>query len=1149
MKPEDRTNDTPPTELELLRARVLELESEHVRWEAKEQLLRRERDFLSMLMETTAAYFVAIDAVGRVVRVNDAMLEATGYTLDEVLGRDYADALLPDEPARDQFKRTFEEIVSRHHVVFSENSIRTKNGETLAVRWHGKPHINEAGEFEYLFGVGLDVTEHRKAEQQLKARREEAQEYLDLAGVIFLGLDHEGRVSQVNRQGCEVLGGSEADIIGLSWFDHFVPEKQRQQVREVFATLMNGDIENYAGEYENEIVTLGGERRFIEWHNAIERDPDGNIVGTISSGIDITDRKHAEDVQRLAYEIGSSIHAAGSVQELFGRIRQALGNVMSTENFFIALYNREHDTLSLSYFIDEKDQDDFDSFPAGKTLTGYLIKHDTSLLVDRKELDEWTRSGVVDMVGTPSLIWLGVPLRVSGEVIGALVVQSYTDRNEFGEAEKEMLEFVSGQIGFAIEHKRAEDELTSSEAKNRSILDAVPDMMFSIDRSGVFLSYDAPSDAPLAMPPEAFLGKHISEVFPAPFAGQVEASVASVFGTGEMQLMEYSIPIPAPNGDLRDFEARMVPSSDDTVLVVVRDITDRRRADRFLRTLNDAALGMEQQMKPEEIFAAAAAKLAEVDLIGTLFLSNDTGDELILRHTSKNTEQLRAAEKLMGGRMSDMACKVDQVDAFRAVVNERESVLVDDMVEFLRQRLPVSKKKFAPQLQRALDATRLILAPLITENRVFGVLAVASDTLTDRDVPAVTAFANQLSAAWRKATLMKELESSIEELRETQDQLLQAQKMEAVGRLAGGVAHDFNNLLTAISGYAELLSCDASLSETVHGDIGQIRKAAEQAATLTRQLLAFSRRQPLQPVVMDLNKIVADMNAMLRRLISEDIELITALDDSACHTKVDPGQLEQVIINLAVNARDAMPEGGRLTISTGNVVLDSLACVTIHDARPGGFVCLSIEDTGSGIERDVIDQIFEPFFSTKGPTKGTGLGLAVVYGIVRQHGGWINVYSEPNQGTVFKVYLPSVHSREDESAESAATAEPKTARGSGQRILLVEDEEAVRELASRALKESGYKVFEAGAYEEALEVFEREGGNFDLVFSDVVLPDKSGIRLIDELLSKRPDLQVLVSSGYTDQKSQWPVIQEKGFRFLQKPYSLVDLLGTVDELV
>jgi len=1135
-------------EVERLRARVAELEARPPDRKTDEARSEQERQFHKALMEASPAFFVAIDANGRTLRMNNAMLDALGYTSDEVKGADYVSTFVP-EADRPRLTEIFEQLIQDQQPTLNENRLLTKSGEELLVEWHGAPVLGDDGKLKCFFGVGIDTTEHHRAQDELRSKREEAQEYLDLAGVVFLGLDRDGCVTLVNRKGCEVLGGSEGDITGQNWFDTFIPEKDRQQVREVHDGLISGDDIGELADHENEILTLGGEKKVLEWHNAVERDAEGHVVGTMSSGIDVTERKRAEDVQRLAYRIGSSIHTAGSMEELFARIRDALSDVMNTENFFIALYNREKDTLSLSYFVDEHDQEDFDSFPAGKTLTGYLIKHETSLLVTREELDKWTSEGRVDIVGTPSLIWLGVPLRVSGEVIGALVVQSYDDGNEFGEADKEMLEFVSEQIGFAIEHTRAENELKSSEAKKRAILDAVPDMMFRIDKNNIFRGYDAPGDAVLAMPPEAFLGKHIRDVFPTPFAGRVETSVADVFRTGEMQLMEYSIPIPAPNGDLRDFEARMVLSGDDTVLGVVRDITDRRRADQFIRTVNEAALRMEQQIKPDEIFGAVASELEQMDLTGTLFLLNEAGDELTLRYTSRHPERLRAADKLLGQRVTDMVCKLDQVDAFRAAVRERKTVFVSDMVEFLRQKLPLPKKKFAAPLQRALDTRILILAPLIADDRVFGVLEVASDKLAERDTPAVTAFANQLSAAWRKATLMKELELSLEELRETQDQLLQAQKMEAVGRLAGGVAHDFNNLLTAISGYAELLSCDSSLSESVHDDIGQIRKAAGQAATLTRQLLAFSRRQPLQPVVIDLNKIVVDTDAMLRRLIGEDIELITTLDESSCQTKADPGQLEQVMINLAVNARDAMPEGGKLTIATRNVVLDNKACVTIHDARPGSFVCLSIEDTGSGIERDIIDQIFEPFFSTKGPTKGTGLGLAVVYGIVRQHGGWINVFSEPNQGTAFKVYLPSIQDARSATEESATTGESKAMRGAGQRILLVEDEEAVRELASRALQENGYVVFEAGAYEEALELFEREGRNFDLVFSDVVLPDKSGIRLIDTLLSRRPDLQILVSSGYTDQKSQWPVIQEKGFRFLQKPYSLVDLLGTIDELM
>ncbi|HYW67980.1 MAG TPA: PAS domain S-box protein, partial [bacterium] len=912
MKKKARTNDIPDTELELLRERIQELESACEEREDHEQHLQRERDFLRLLVEATAAYFVAIDAEGRIVRMNDSMLQATGYTEEEVRGSGYADLVLPDEESKEQFRTTMKRIVGRHDTVLSENWLVSKAGARMRVRWHGKPLLNDDGEMEYFFGVGMDVTEHRDAEERLRSKRVKAQEYLDLAGVVFLNLDCEGRVSKINAQGCEVLGGSEADILGLNWAEKFVPEKHRRQVEEVFSELMAGNTQSFVGDHENEIVTLNGEKRVIEWHNAVERDSGGNIVGTMSSGIDITDRKHAEDVQRLAYKIGSAIHTADSVQDLFDTIRLALGDVMNTENLFIALYNSERDTLSLSYFVDEKDQDDFDSFPAGKTLTGYIIKHDQSLLIDRSELDKWTAAGVVDMVGTPSLIWLGVPLRVRGEVIGALVVQSYTDRSEFGEADKEMLEFVSEQIGFAIEHKRAEDELLSSEAKNRAILDALPDMIFRMDRNHVFLSYDAAGDEHLAMRPDLFLGKTVSEVFPPEFAERITTCSEKVFQTGGMQLLEYKIPVPFPTGDLREFEARMVLSGDDTVLSVVRDITENKRADQFLRTMNDAALAMEQKMRPDEIFAAAAEELSEVGMVGTIFLMSEDGETVSQTFTARHPERVHAVERLLGTSTDEMVTTIDEVDAFRTAVRERRTVLVSNMVEFLRQMLPLPKKKFAPKLQSTLAVSKTILAPMVSDDRVIGVLSVSSDDLGTHDINAVTAFANQLSAAWRKATLMKELEVSIEELRETQDQLLQSQKMEAVGRLAGGVAHDFNNLLTAISGYAELLSCDTSLGERVHGDIEQIRRAADQAAALTRQLLAFSRRQPLQPVVIDLNRIVVDMNAMLCRLIGEDIELVTTLCDGSARTKVDPGQLEQVIINLAVNARDAMPEGGRL---------------------------------------------------------------------------------------------------------------------------------------------------------------------------------------------------------------------------------------------
>ncbi|MEW6326041.1 MAG: PAS domain-containing protein [Thermodesulfobacteriota bacterium] len=387
----------------------------------------------------------------------------------------------------------------------------------------------------------------------------------------------------------------------------------------------------------------------------------------------------------------------------------------------------------------------------------------------------------------------------------------------------------------------------------------------------------------------------------------------------------------------------------------------------------------------------------------------------------------------------------------------------------------------------------------------------------------------------------------IAERKRLEEQLLQAQKMQMVGRLAGGIAHDFNNLLTAITGYADLLLLRVNPGEPLRRDVEQIKKAAERATSLTGQLLALSRRQVLQPRVLDLNLLIVDVDKLLGRLIGEDIELVTLLAPGLRRVRADPGQLGQVIMNLAVNARDAMPEGGKLTIRTEDVTVDESYCHLMPEARPGKFVCLSVADTGAGMGKGIIEHIFEPFFSTKEDGKGTGLGLAVVYGIVKQHEGWINVYSEPGKGSVFKVYLPAFSIPPDEETEE--TISLPELQGRGEQILLAEDEEEVRKFAARVLRENGYFVFEAATANEAMDISEREKGDLHLVFSDVVLPDGTGLELVDRLLSGRPQIRVLLSSGYTDEKLQRALIREKGFCFLRKPYGLADLLRAVREAI
>ena len=378
-----------------------------------------------------------------------------------------------------------------------------------------------------------------------------------------------------------------------------------------------------------------------------------------------------------------------------------------------------------------------------------------------------------------------------------------------------------------------------------------------------------------------------------------------------------------------------------------------------------------------------------------------------------------------------------------------------------------------------------------------------------------------------------------------EEQLRQAQKMEAVGMLAGGVAHDFNNLLTIITGYSQLVLNSLPPDDPNRHSVDQIIQAGTRAASLTQQLLAFSRRQVLQPKVVELNTLVTSLSTMLRRLIGEDIDLRLSLGADLGRVHADPGRVEQVLMNLAVNARDAMPKGGILTLETSNVILDATYTSRHLAVKPGPYVMVAVSDTGSGMDEDTQSHLFEPFFTTKSSGKGTGLGLSTVFGVVKQSGGSVQVYSEQGRGTTVKVYLPRI----DQPLAVEAAGESKVMTAGTETILLVEDDDMVRTLIRETLERAGYKIKDTADPVEALRISAAYRETVHLLITDVVMPKVSGTELAGRLLKRRPDLKVLYISGYTDNAVINSGLLQAEVAFLQKPFTPANLINKVREVL
>ena len=631
--------------------------------------------------------------------------------------------------------------------------------------------------------------------------------------------------------------------------------------------------------------------------------------------------------------------------------------------------------------------------------------------------------------------------------------------------------------------QEAEIALQASEAELRALFEAMSDLILAFDEEGRYLKVAPTARELLYKSSDSLIGKTLHEVFPKEEADFFLDYIRRALDEKRTQRVEYKMLI---EGVETWFDSRISPLSEKTVIWIARDITERRLAEEAVRRQKEIL---------QRMFDHIPIMLCFFDRFHRIQLVN------------------REWERVRGWTLEEI--QTENIDVLsESYPNEEERRRVQ---EFLSEATGEWQEFLVKGKDgRETDAT-------------FAVVALSDGTSI---------------SIGQDITARKRAE---EELRKSEEQLIQSQKLESIGRLAGGVAHDFNNLLTAINGYSDLSLRRLKTDDPIRNNIEEIKKAGERAAALTRQLLAFSRKQVMQPKIVDLNTIILDMEKMLQRLIGEDIELRTVIESELGTVKADPGQIEQVIMNLVINARDAMPQGGILTIETANVYLDEPYATYHISAKPGSYVMLAVSDTGTGMDEETKQHIFEPFFTTKEPGKGTGLGLATVYGIVKQSEGNIWAYSELGKGTSFKIYLPQLGSVTG-GREKTGAGDNSLQKGT-ETILLVEDEDVVRHLSLEILESCGYKVIQA---ENGIEAMNKCGSNncrIDLLVTDVVMPQMGGRELAERLSGIYPDMKVLFTSGYTDDAVVRHGIIDEGTNFIQKPFTLDAFAKKVRQLL
>jgi two-component system cell cycle sensor histidine kinase/response regulator CckA len=867
----------------------------------------------------------------------------------------------------------------------------------------------------------------------------------------------------------------------------------------------------------------------------------------------------AEKFDAVLLAILQAVTATENLAELLAIIRNKLSGIVDTRNFFLALYHPETNSYTFPYCVDEYDvRNDFTPGQMQKSLTDYVRRSGQAQLVDEKKHRQLQSRGEVDLVGAPSKIWLGVPLKIAGSVIGVLVVQSYDSKTAYAQKDMDLFHLLADYIARAVEHRRVADELKMYRDQLEAL---VSERTLELELTNHRLEEEIDRHRQSEILQSALY--QISEK--ASQAEDMDALFKAIHGiiSSLLYARNFYIALTDPSGEMLSFP------------YFLDEFDARPKSKKLGRGLTEYVLKTGQPLLVSDQQVEQLAQDGLIDLIGApsnewlgvpLKRGERTFGVLVIQsyqedfHYSERDRELLifVSQHIAAALWNKQTARELALSErrYRTMFEESQDVIYmadinGNLIDINQAGVELFGYASRPELlqvnisrdlyENSRDGEKFLAAILISG--YVKDFEVNLKTKTGKPVMALITARVEYNENDRVVGY-RGIMRDITERKLLEQRYMQAQKMESIGLLAGGIAHDFNNILGGILGYASWMKTGIKEDDIFFKPVDTIEKSAQRAAELTGQLLAFARGGKYDIKAANLNSVIAESLKIISGTFDKSIVIETDLDKSLPTVEIDIGQIQQVLINLCVNARDAMPGGGRMTIQSALAVLGEDDVHSQLDARPGWFAVLTVSDTGIGMDDHVKQRIFEPFFTTKEKGKGTGLGLSMVYGVVKNHGGFVNVYSEVGDGSAFKIYLPL--SGKPEVMERDSDEEMA---GGHESILIIDDEEVIREVAGEILSSYGYRVQLAADGEEGVKIYKKQEPRSDLVILDMIMPRQGGRETLLKLKKINPAIKVLFSTGYSQNEKVNEIISLGVSGFIQKPYQVNNLLSKVREIL